>query len=248
MEETTATGLDAAVTDPSVAAAAAVVAGAPDLSPVPLFLAADPVVQAVMLLLALASVACWAIMVDKLVRIAGLRRQARLLEAGLGRGGGLGGPAVGAAQGLAGELVAAGLAESRERDAGESGAERRERIERVMREAARLHLRRAEPGLPLLATIGSAAPFVGLFGTVWGIMRSFAAIAATNETSLAVVAPGIAEALMATAIGLVAAIPAVVAYNKLATDLARLGQRFGAVDRLGGRLAREPADVASPAE
>ena len=80
-----------------------------------------------------------------------------------------------------------------------------------------------EKYMGFLATVGSTAPFVGLFGTVWGIMNSFQAIAFTNNTSLAVVAPGIAEALLATALGLVAAIPAVVAYNKLSNDLGRYG-------------------------
>jgi biopolymer transport protein ExbB/TolQ len=212
---------------------------APDLSPVALFLAADPVVKGVMLLLVLASVACWAIILDKWLKIAALRRQARQFETGAQ-----------AQRGLAGELMRTGEAQALEHDPKESRAERRERIERAMRETARRHLRAAEPGLPLLATIGSAGPFIGLFGTVWGIMRSFTAIAATNETSLAVVAPGIAEALSATAIGLAAAIPAVVAYNKLATDLGRLGQRFGAaIDELGARLAREPeARLAGAAE
>jgi biopolymer transport protein ExbB/TolQ len=95
-----------------------------------------------------------------------------------------------------------------------------------MRQAMVVQLRQLEPGLPFLATVGSAAPFVGLFGTVWGIMNSFTAIAGSNDTSLAVVAPGIAEALFATALGLVAAIPAVVLYNKFSTDLGRLAQRF----------------------
>ena len=114
------------------------------------------------------------------------------------------------------------------------------RIEQAMRETAAGHLRRVEPGLPLLATIGSTAPFIGLLGTVWGIMHSFAGIAASNDTSLAVVAPGIAEALFATAIGLVAAIPAVMAYNKLATDLGRLGQRLDStITRVGAELSRE---------
>jgi biopolymer transport protein ExbB/TolQ len=215
----------------------------PDLSPLALFLAADPVVKTVMVLLALASVACWAILLDKLVRIGGLRRQAGRLERHLADGGTLG-----AAAGLGPlgtGLLQAGLAEWHDRDLGESRAERRARIERAMREAAAQHLRRAEPGLPFLATIGSAAPFVGLLGTVWGIMRSFTGIAATNDTSLAVVAPGIAEALFATAIGLVAAIPAVMAYNKLVTDLGRLGQRLdSAIDRIGARLAREPRATA----
>jgi biopolymer transport protein TolQ len=241
------TATDAPLPDAAVAASAhgAGAAGVPDLSPLALFLAADPVVKGVMLLLVLASVACWAIVADKAVRVASLRRQARLVEDALDRGGDLGRAA--RARGLAGELVGAGLAEWRDGgEPGEGRAARRDRIERAMREAARAHLRRAEPGLPLLATIGSAAPFVGLFGTVWGIMRSFTAIAASGETSLAVVAPGIAEALFATAVGLAAAIPAVIAYNKLATDLGRLGQRLGAaVDRLGARLAREPAPAAA---
>src|SRR5207248_1686186 len=92
----------------------------------------------------------------------------------------------------------------------ETAGERRERVERAMRLALNGEMRRLETNLPFLATLGSAAPFIGLFGTVWGIMRSFAGIAAANNTSLAVVAPGIAEALFATAMGLAAAIPAVV--------------------------------------
>ncbi len=110
-------------------------------------------------------------------------------------------------------------------------------------------LRQMERGLPFLATIASSAPFIGLFGTVWGIMNSFSAIAQSQDTSLAVVAPGIAEALFATAIGLVAAIPAVMAYNKFSTDLARLGQRTGAVIAdLGNRLARDTGHLHARAE
>ena len=89
-------------------------------------------------------------------------------------------------------------------------------------------MERLEKFMPYLATVGSTAPFVGLFGTVWGIMNSFQAIAAQKNTSLAVVAPGIAEALFATALGLVAAIPAVVAYNKLSTDFGRYAGRLEA--------------------
>jgi biopolymer transport protein TolQ len=109
-----------------------------------------------------------------------------------------------------------------------------------MRAALSVDMRQLQTGLPFLATTGSAAPFIGLFGTVWGIMNSFSAIAASQDTSLAVVAPGIAEALFATAIGLVAAIPAVIAYNKLTTDLGRLQQSFAAgITALGDRLARD---------
>jgi biopolymer transport protein TolQ len=91
-----------------------------------------------------------------------------------------------------------------------------------------------------LASVGSAAPFVGLFGTVWGIMNSFAAIAGSQNTSLAVVAPGIAEALFATALGLVAAIPAVLAYNKLSGDIGRYGNRLEAFSgEFGAILSRQ---------
>jgi biopolymer transport protein ExbB/TolQ len=142
--------------------------------------------------------------------------------------------------GAASRIAAAGEEARRDQDASESRTERRERIERAMRSSLALEIQRLQKGLPLLATTGSAAPFVGLFGTVWGIMNSFAAIAASQDTSLAVVAPGIAEALFATAIGLVAAIPAVVAYNKLTTDLKRAQQTaLGAIARIGDRLARD---------
>src|SRR5262249_32432446 len=137
--------------------------------------------------------------------------------------------------------LAAGLAGrgAEPRPQPETAGERRERIERAMRLTLSAELRRLELRLPFLATLGSAAPFIGLFGTVWGIMRSFAGIAAANSTSLAVVAPGIAEALFATAMGLAAAIPAVVAYNKFTVDLGRLAARMqGMIGRPGGLLCR----------
>jgi biopolymer transport protein TolQ len=122
--------------------------------------------------------------------------------------------------------------------------ERRERIERAMRLSLGAELRRLEARLPFLATLGSAAPFIGLFGTVWGIMRSFTGIAAANNTSLAVVAPGIAEALFATAMGLAAAIPAVVAYNKITVDLGRFAGRMnGLIGRSSAILARIPSET-----
>jgi biopolymer transport protein TolQ len=96
-----------------------------------------------------------------------------------------------------------------------------QRIERVMQITLGREMEQAERQMVFLASVGAAAPFVGLFGTVWGIMNSFASIAASKNTSLAVVAPGIAEALFATALGLVAAIPAVLAFNKLSNDLGR---------------------------
>jgi biopolymer transport protein TolQ len=102
----------------------------------------------------------------------------------------------------------------------------KERVDRAMNVTIQRELERMERWMIFLASIGSTAPFIGLFGTVWGIMHSFSAIAAMHNTNLAVVAPGIAEALFATAIGLVAAIPSVLAYNKIGTDLARFASRL----------------------
>jgi len=108
------------------------------------------------------------------------------------------------------------------------GLELRARLEQAMRGALKTEFQRIEVGLPFLATVGSAAPFVGLFGTVWGIVNSFTSIAQQKDTSLAVVAPGIAEALIATALGLAAAIPAVVAYNQVAVSLGRASAKANA--------------------
>ncbi|MET0531753.1 MAG: MotA/TolQ/ExbB proton channel family protein [Microvirga sp.] len=214
-----------------------VAAAAPhDLSFLGLFLQADPIVKGVMIMLVLASLGCWTVIFDKLVRIMALRKQARAFEAAARAGDKL----TPQMPGPAGHIIAAGHEAWRDQDASESRAERRERIERAMRGALSVDMRRLQVGLAFLATTGSAAPFIGLFGTVWGIMNSFSAIAASQDTSLSVVAPGIAEALFATAIGLVAAIPAVIAYNKLTTDLGRLQQSFTAgISSLGDRLARD---------
>lgn len=196
-----------------------------DLSFMALVLHADPIVQGVMAILVLASVTCWAITVEKVVRFGTLRRAARNFEAAVKADALLN--AAKAGEGIQGAILVAAAREKRDGiDVGESRYEFRVRLEMVMRQAMAQQLRQVEPGLPFLATVGSAAPFIGLFGTVWGIMNSFTAIAGSNDTSLAVVAPGIAEALFATALGLVAAIPAVVLYNKFSTDLGRLAQRF----------------------
>jgi biopolymer transport protein TolQ len=209
-----------------------------DLSFMSLFWQADIVVKAVMAVLAVASLICWTIVIEKLVRLSAMRRQVRRFEIAARDS-----DAVSDVKGdLPQSVVGAGLTAWRDYDKTESRAERRDRIERAMRGAMTMRLRRAEVGLPFLATIGSSAPFIGLFGTVWGIMNSFSAIAESQDTSLAVVAPGIAEALFATAIGLVAAIPAVMAYNKFSVDLGRIAFRTGAViSDLGNRLARDPA-------
>ena len=156
----------------------------PDLSVLGLVLHADPVVQGVMALLLLASLACWAIIVEKAVVLARLGREARALAAAAPTAV----PPEG--DGLAAAVLRAGQAEWREgRDPAESAGEFRDRVERAMRAALSATLRGAEPGLPLLATIGSVGPFVGLFGTVWGIMHSFSGIAARGDTRLATVAP-----------------------------------------------------------
>ncbi len=119
------------------------------------------------------------------------------------------------------------------------------RIDKVLDVTIGRETERLERRLLFLATVGSAAPFIGLFGTVWGIMTSFQAIAASKNTALAVVAPGIAEALLATALGLLAAIPAVIAYNKLSNEAAKIGQRLdGFGDEFSAILSRaEPADA-----
>jgi biopolymer transport protein TolQ len=218
------------------------------LSIVKLFLNADPVVKGVLLLLLAASVWSWTVIIDKLWRLGAASRSAREHEARAASARSpqeLASTAVaGEAQDPAGHVLSAGVAESKAdpRPQPETPGERRERIERAMRLALNTELRRLELRLPFLATLGSAAPFVGLFGTVWGIMRSFEGIAAANNTSLAVVAPGIAEALFATAMGLAAAIPAVVAYNKITVDLGRFAGRMQVlIGRSGGLLARTGA-------
>jgi biopolymer transport protein TolQ len=221
---------------------------AASFSIVTLFLNADPVVKGVLLLLLAASVWSWAVIIDKLWRLGAASRSARGHEARAAT--------ARSAQELvtaedpvgdpAGLMLSAGWAESTAEPSPkpETAAERRDRIERAMRLALNAELRRLEVRLPFLATLGSAAPFIGLFGTVWGIMRSFEGIAAANSTSLAVVAPGIAEALFATAMGLAAAIPAVVAYNKITVDLGRFAGRMqGLIGRSGSLLSRTPSEA-----
>jgi biopolymer transport protein TolQ len=120
------------------------------------------------------------------------------------------------------------------------------RIDKVLDVTIDRETERLERRLLFLATVGSAGPFVGLFGTVWGIMSSFQAIAASKNTALAVVAPGIAEALLATALGLLAAIPAVIAYNKLSSDSGKISQRLeGFADEFAAILSRQVDERAS---
>jgi biopolymer transport protein ExbB/TolQ len=219
------------------------VVSSPDYSIYGLVMHADPVVKGVLVLLVLASVAVWAIILEKIIRLQRLNVSIGRLEKAVHQ-------APDPGNRLVGSVLAAAKREDADADQrGESAAELREFRERAMRSALKSELRRLEVGLPLLATIGSAAPFVGLFGTVWGIVNSFTAIAQQKDTSLAVVAPGIAEALIATAIGLAAAIPAVVAYNQISVSLGRAYARGNAAIMelakrpIGAQLGDEPVPL-----
>ncbi|MBN8910910.1 MAG: MotA/TolQ/ExbB proton channel family protein [Rhizobiales bacterium] len=214
------------------------VTAAHDFSFYSLILQADPVVKAVMLMLVVASVACWAIILEKTVRLWKLGRDLKRLERTVGDN-----PTTEAPRGLVRTLLSAAHHEAEDGGRNEPRGELRARLERAMRLALKSELQRLEVGLPFLATIGSAAPFIGLFGTVWGIMNSFTSIAQQKDTSLAVVAPGIAEALFATALGLAAAIPAVMAYNMIAVSLGRGANRAGStIAELAKRLSRPQSE------
>ena len=200
-----------------------------------LFLQSDSIVKLVMLILLLASFWSWAVIFDKVLRLRRLQQAAASFEDTFWSGGSLDDlyDRVGTRPvDPMSAVFAAAMREWRRSAAkgllGTPGmrSSLQQRIERVMNVTVGREMDRVERFMSFLATVGSTAPFVGLFGTVWGIMNSFQAIAASKNTSLAVVAPGIAEALFATALGLVAAIPAVVAYNKLATDFGRYAGRL----------------------
>lgn len=227
-----------------------------DLSLWSLFLMADWVVKGVMIALLLASVWVWAVVFEKSTTLRRIRRAADAFEDRFWSGGSLEelhnregenpthpmaavfGAAMrewrrSAARGSFTDLAVTGL---------------KERVDRAMNVAIQREMDRLERWMVFLATVGSAAPFIGLFGTVWGIMNSFSAIAGMQNTNLAVVAPGIAEALFATAIGLIAAIPATIAYNKLSTDLARFAGRLEAfASEFGAILSRQSEAAAEPA-
>jgi biopolymer transport protein ExbB/TolQ len=181
---------------------------------------ADPIVQAVMLGLALASIVCWGIGFEKLIRYVFFSRQLRGLERFVENRPGEQLPAVG----LAARFRA--VASSEPRSAAHGLSEFQSNLERSLQSESATYMRQLQSGLSLLATVGSTAPFIGLFGTVWGIMNSFTSIAAAKDTSLAVVAPGIAEALLATAFGLAAAIPAVIIYNLANVFLSNNAERL----------------------
>jgi biopolymer transport protein TolQ len=220
---------------PTGASAEAVMHAAGDHSLLGLIIQAGPVVQGVMAALVLASVICWAIMIEKGILIGRLRREVKALS-------NTGDATAANGEGLAARMQRAAAREWADgRDHDESRGEYRERIERAMRETLSGTLRRAQHGTAFLATTGAVGPFVGLFGTVWGIMGSFQGIAQSQNTSLAVVAPGIAEALLATAIGLFAAIPAVIGYNRIARRIAGLrADAMSAIAATGARLSGRP--------
>ena len=212
-----------------------------------LFLRADPVVKGVMGILVAASLWSWAIIIDKSMTFGRLKRKSNKFEDTLysdrpidevfrrvrDK----------ADHPMARVFVVAMQEWSRTKDASRSdsfvvGA--KQRIDKVMNVAVSRELEKAESQLGVLATIGSAAPFVGLLGTVWGIMNAFQAIAVTKDTNLAVVAPGIAEALFATALGLLAAIPAVVGYNRYSSALNSFAVRLhGFADEFSAILSRQ---------
>jgi biopolymer transport protein TolQ len=206
---------------------------ASDLSLWGLFLQADIVVKLVIFALLIASVWVWAIVFEKTTSLRRANRSADGFEDRFWSGGSLDELYDAEGEKPTNPMAAvfgAAMAEWR-RSARVAGADIarsgvRERVERSMTVTIQREMDRLEGWMVFLASVGATAPFIGLFGTVWGIMHSFSAIAAMHNTNLAVVAPGIAEALFATAIGLVAAIPAVLAYNKISNDLARYAARL----------------------
>ncbi|MFL6724209.1 MAG: protein TolQ [Sphingomicrobium sp.] len=214
------------------------------MSPLNLFLQADAVVKAVMLGLLLASIWTWAIIFTHSIRLRRINRGTDRFESDFWATNDI--DAFHSKRGSDGLPIAAVMSAAMDewrrstRTAQVDRAGTRERLASRMNAAVAAELDRLTDRLNILATVGAVAPFVGLFGTVWGIMRSFTAIAGANTTSLAVVAPGIAEALFATAIGLFAAIPAVIAYNRLTHGLDRLEAKLSRfADRFHATLSRE---------
>ncbi|APH56926.1 TolQ protein [Granulibacter bethesdensis] len=218
-----------------------------DLSLLGLFLQADAIVKIVMLLLLFASIWVWAVAIDKYVSLRRANRAADAFEDRFWSGGSL--DELYETEGAKpthpiAAVFGAAMGEWRRTarvagtDLSRSGV--RERTDRAMGVTIGREMDRLERWMVFLASVGSTAPFIGLFGTVWGIMNSFSSIAAMHNTNLSVVAPGIAEALFATAMGLVAAIPAVLIYNKLSTDMARFAARLEAfAAEFGAILSRQ---------
>ena len=213
-------------------------------SPLQLFMDADLVVKSVIVGLALASIWVWTIIISFMLKMSGLQRKSEKFERDFWKSADIDGffASHGKSELPVARVFSAGVSEWRRSTSGRTidRAGTRERLATAMDAAIAAESDKLANRLNFLATTGSVAPFVGLFGTVWGIMRSFAAIAAEQNSSLAVVAPGIAEALFATAIGLFAAIPAVIAYNRFSHRLNQYEARMGRfADGFHGTLSRE---------
>src|SRR3954447_15163073 len=206
-----------------------------------MFKSADVLVQAVMIGLAFASLITWTIFIAKMIEMSVARRRLRNALRKIGESRSLAEAqfALGARGGVLPSLLAAAMREARLSAGISSDAGIKERAALSFAEIVRAEARRVRLGMGLLATIGATSPFVGLFGTVWGIMNSFIGISKSQTTNLAVVAPGIAEALLATAFGLAAAIPAVIIYNHFTrvtkTYLELVSRASGAAGRLLSR-------------
>ncbi|MEI9888660.1 MAG: protein TolQ [Rhizomicrobium sp.] len=218
------------------------------MSVISVFLRADPIVKAVMVLLLIASLWSWTIIVNKWLAFGTLKRRAGKFEKVFWSGQSLDELYQQFAAKADHPMAATFVAALREwRRAFEGGAPRealvpgiKDRIEKAMSVTILRETDGLERQLGFLATVGSTAPFIGLFGTVWGIMNSFTAIAAQHNTTLAVVAPGIAEALFATAMGLLAAIPAVIFYNRFVNEISRYTTRLDAfADEFSAILSRQ---------
>jgi biopolymer transport protein TolQ len=210
-----------------------------------LFARATITVKLVMIGMIIASIWSWGVIVDKLIQYRRARAEAAVFDRAFWSGEPLDGlfEQIGAnPTGASQKVFAAGMIEWRRSHRQDGGliAGAQARIDRSMDVAIAKESERLTKGLAVLATVGSTAPFVGLFGTVWGIMNSFIEIAEAQNTNLAVVAPGIAEALLATGLGLLAAIPAVVFYNKLSTDAGRIVAGYEAfADEFATILSRQ---------
>jgi biopolymer transport protein ExbB len=232
---------DSATTDTGNKSLRAAAATFRELSPWSMFLSADVLVKAVMIGLAFASLVTWTIFIAKMIELSFAQRRLRgaLNQIGDARSLGEAQFALGPKKSVLASLLAAAMREARMSAGISSDSGIKERAASSFGEIVRAEARRVRLGMGLLATIGATSPFVGLFGTVWGIMNSFIGISKAQTTNLAVVAPGIAEALLATAIGLVAAIPAVIIYNHFARVtkgyLELVGRASGAAGRLLSR-------------
>lgn len=202
-----------------------------------MFLGADPIVQGVMIILLLASMATWMVILEKLFILnRAFRSMNRFKQAAIDLQSEINLEDI---PPMTRSIVKSGMVESTDSVGRECRADFRERVEKAMKTVLSTIMRRLGRRSLILATIGSVSPFVGLFGTVWGIMHSFIGIAASGETTLAVVAPGIAEALFATAMGLVAAIPAVIGYNKITSSIKEITlEGVTALSLVGNHLAR----------